>query len=264
MKLALTIASIAIALLVVIATGSALYWPSYYGANAQAVASEGLVWDMVNLALATPLFVVATIAAHRDSLRGSIAAAGLTLYFVYVYFMYATMMALTPLFFAYVAITGIGVVTFGARIYTIDLKDLARRMSHRFPRRFFTGFAFAISAALLVLWGLRVDDILRNGFPPELEGMTTLETQAFDLGLIVPLAVMSGVLLLRRHPWGYLLAALTLTFGAMMFVTIPLWIAVPLVREHRIALLEAIPFLVLCLAGAALVAVFFRSVEPAT
>ena len=36
-----------------------------------------------------------------------------------------------------------------------------------------------------------------------------------DLGLIVPLCGLSGILLLRRDPWGYLLASV----GMMKFLT---------------------------------------------
>jgi len=35
--------------------------------------------------------------------------------------------------------------------------------------------------------------------------------QAMDLGLIVPGCILAGVLLLRRRPWGYLLASVGLT-----------------------------------------------------
>ena len=42
--------------------------------------------------------------------------------------------------------------------------------------------------------------------------------QAMDLGLIVPLAFLSGILLLKRSAWGYLLASVAvlkmLTLGA--------------------------------------------------
>jgi hypothetical protein len=38
--------------------------------------------------------------------------------------------------------------------------------------------------------------------------------QAGDLGLVVPLAILSGALLLRRRPVGYLLASVLLVKGA--------------------------------------------------
>lgn len=51
-----------------------------------------------------------------------------------------------------------------------------------------------------------------------LEHTTTLVIQRLDLGVVVPLCVLSGVLLLRRRPWGHLLASVValkmLTLGA--------------------------------------------------
>lgn len=40
-----------------------------------------------------------------------------------------------------------------------------------------------------------------------LENTTTRVIQAMDLVLIVPMAVLGGILLLRRSAWGYLLAS---------------------------------------------------------
>ena len=60
--------------------------------------------------------------------------------------------------------------------------------------------------------------MISGTFPPELAGLTTLETQAIDLGMLVPLAISAGVLLHRNAPWGYLLAGLVMMFGVMMFI----------------------------------------------
>jgi hypothetical protein len=54
-----------------------------------------------------------------------------------------------------------------------------------------------------------------QGTPPLLENTTTMVIQAMDLVLILPLAVLSGVLLLRRSAWGYLLGSVT----SMKFIT---------------------------------------------
>src|SRR5699024_7703183 len=46
-----------------------------------------------------------------------------------------------------------------------------------------------------------------SGEPPALlEGSTTMVTDTLDLGVIVPLAILAGSLILRRRPSGYILA----------------------------------------------------------
>jgi hypothetical protein len=51
---------------------------------------------------------------------------------------------------------------------------------------------------------------------PLLENVTSMSIQAMDVGLIVPLCLLSGILLLRRNAWGYLLASV----GMMGFLTV--------------------------------------------
>jgi hypothetical protein len=50
---------------------------------------------------------------------------------------------------------------------------------------------------------------------PALENTTSMFIQAMDLGIIVPLCVLAGILLLRRSAWGYLLASV----GLLKFLT---------------------------------------------
>jgi hypothetical protein len=51
-----------------------------------------------------------------------------------------------------------------------------------------------------------------------------------------------------------------ITHGFMMFLAIPAWIVVPLFQAGTIRLLEAGPFLAMCLIGLLLAALFYRSV----
>lgn len=271
-----------IALLVTVATGVALLLPGdgshvrfitprgeeallqatgLYRDLPVAVAREGVVWDGINLFVGVPALLLALLLAHRGSLRGQLAVAGLSLYFGYAYLMWA-MLVLNPLFLMYVAIFALSLVNLFHYLAKIDPAEVRARVSPRFPRRFFAGFAFATAGILTILWSLRIVEILRSGrFPPELVGLTSLETQALDLGIIVPLSVASGWLLLRDHPWGYVLTALQLTFGFIMFLTIPAWIVVPLVQDGKIQVIEAAPFLALCAVGFVLVGLFLRNLR---
>jgi hypothetical protein len=63
--------------------------------------------------------------------------------------------------------------------------------------------------------GGRILPTLR-GQVPALENTTTMVIQAMDRGLIVPLALLSGIQLLRHSAWGYLLASVTLMKGVTL------------------------------------------------
>jgi hypothetical protein len=228
------------------------------------IAREALIWDAVNLFVAAPAFVVALLAARRGSLRGKLARAGFLLYFGYAYLMYAMMMAFNALFPVYVAIFALCLTGLFVDLARLDPASVKAHVSTRFPRRFFAGFCFALSAALVVLWGARIVAILRAGqLPPEIAGSTTLVTQALDLGVVVPLAIGSGWLLLREHALGYVLTALTLTFACMMCISIPAWIVVPALLGGRVNVFEAVPFTLICVAGLTLAVLFGRNVKSA-
>lgn len=87
--------------------GSGLYW--YDPAS---VAREGVVWDVIDLCLALPLFAAAIVLSQRNSLRGRLLLGGMFFYFFYKYMQYAVMVAFNPLFLVYVAIFALSAVAF--------------------------------------------------------------------------------------------------------------------------------------------------------
>jgi len=226
------------------------------------VASEGMIWDIINLVVGVPLFGVAMASAARNRLRGRLLLAGLLLYFFYVYLMYATMVAFNPLFLVYVAIFALSLVAFLLNLKSIDVAELPAHISARFPRRLLAGYSLAMGLMVFLLWMRLILSILDAGrFPPQFAGMATLPTQALDLGLVVPLMVATGILLWRRSPWGYLLAGVSVSFGLMMSIVLPAWIAGPLIQQGSIDPIEAVPFLAGSVAGVLLAWMFFRNVS---
>jgi hypothetical protein len=226
------------------------------------LALEAIIWDGINLFLGVPLLGAGVFLSWRHSLRGRLLLAGLLSHFFYVYLMYATMMAFNRLFLIYVAIFALCGVAFILNLAEIEVPELPMRLSTSFPRRVFAGYMILLAAMPVVLWMGRIVPMLAsNRFPPELAGLSTLEPQALDLGLIVPLSLAGGILLWRRSAWGYFLAAVGITHGFMMFLAIPAWIAAPLLRAGAFRPLEAGPFLALCLVGLFLAALFYRNVK---
>jgi hypothetical protein len=63
------------------------------------------------------------------------------------------------------------------------------------------------AAFLTLAWLGRIAPTLFQDQVPLLENVTSMFIQAMNLGLIVPLCVLSGIPLLRRNAWGCLLAS---------------------------------------------------------
>jgi hypothetical protein len=71
------------------------------------------------------------------------------------------------------------------------------------------------------MWLGRIAPSLINGTSPEgLEHYTTLVIQTLDLGFIVPAAMLSGVLLIKRKPFGYLLSSIIIIKGVTLLTAI--------------------------------------------
>jgi hypothetical protein len=225
-------------------------------------AREGVIWDVINLFIGLPLFAVATYLNEQDSLRGRLLLGGLLFYFLYVYVLAMTGYSFNRLFLVYVAIFGLSGVAFFADLNGIGVARLPTHISSQFPHRVFIGFTFIMGALLVFLWLGRIIPIMVDDrFPPDMAGMTTLVSQGFDLGMIVPLLLSTGILLWRRSPWGYLLTSVSLSYGLLMCITLPAWIVVPLIQDGKVNPVEAIPILAVCLVGLVLIGLFFRSVQ---
>lgn len=173
--------------------GSGLY---YY--DPASVALEGVVWDVVNLCLALPLFVLAIVLTWRGSLRGRLLLGGMLFYFFYQYMHYAVMLAFNPLFLVYVAIFGLSAVTFFLNLGNIKVSSLPAHISAHFPRWLFIVFTLIMSATLIVLWLGRV-------IPYTLAGHAGIRFRfgsspaAIDSGSVVA-AISMGILPGRHKP----------------------------------------------------------------
>ncbi len=233
-----------------------------YRYDPRAFAREGIIWDVINLFISLPLFIASIYLSVRNSLRGRLMLAGLLFYFFYVYLMAMTGNSLNQMFLVYIAIVGLSAVGFFITLSGIDIAGLAKRISVRFSRQLFIGFTFVVSIVLTFLWVGRILSVMATDrFPAGYAGVTTLQSQAIDLGIIVPLMLSTGILLWKRSSWGYLLTGVSLGYGFMMCITLPAWIVVPLVQDGQVSLVEAMPFLAVCLVGFFLAWSFYRNVQ---
>jgi hypothetical protein len=226
-------------------------------------ASEAVIWDVIQLSLALPLFALAIVLCWHGSLRGRLLLGGLLFYFVYVYLQAATGDAFNALFLVYVAIFALSAVAFFLNLRGIDVPGLPAHFSTHFPRWLFISLSLVISTGLVVLWvgGRILPYTLAGRFPDEEAGMTTLIAQAFDLGMLVPLLLSTAFLLWRRSAWGYLLTGISMTVAFLMSVTIPVFIAVPAIQAGQLTPLEAAPLVLACLIGLYGSASYFWSVR---
>jgi hypothetical protein len=217
-----------IGILALIATAAGLFWPAggqphaftshrgetvtlaghgLYRNDTVSMVAQEQANDLVTLVLGLPLLAVSAWLTRRGSFRGWLLLTGTLGFFLYTYASMSFLTSYNGLFLVYVALFSLSLFAFILSMLSSDLKSLPGHFSERLPRRAIAGVLFAAGGFLLLAWlGMIVGSLLSGQTPP-LENTTTLVIQAMDLGLLVPLAFASGILLLRRSPWGYLLAS---------------------------------------------------------
>ena len=226
-----------------------------YAYNAQRVVAEGVGWDVVTLLVAVPALLLAASLVARGSFRGRLLAVGLLGYFLYQYLEYSVTWAFGSLFLLFVAIYGtslLGILWLGASLIGDDSDP---GLAERFPRRGWAILALTMSGLLALMWLARIGQVM-GGSTALLEGETTLTVQALDLGLVVPLSVLSGVLVLRRSRSGYLLAsAYCVTFAVTTLAITGMLLSAWSVEGT----LELVPITIFGLAAAAAVVIAWRA-----
>lgn len=205
--------------------------------------------DAVTLFLALPLLGISYQLTHKGSLRGKLLLSGTLAFILYTYITMCFGAAYNPFFLIYVALFSLSLFAFVLSMMSFEISSLTAHFSENLPRRWIAGLLFFAAAFLSLAWLGRIASILTPGAVPILENTTSMFIQAMDLGIIVPVCILSGVLLLRRKPWGYLLASL----GLIKFLTLGTAVSLMALNMARLGIpvspIELVIFPGMALAG---------------
>jgi hypothetical protein len=221
-----------------------------YRYNAQRVVAEGIGWDVFTLFAAVPALLLCLIRLARGparALRARLFALGVLAYLFYQYLMYSVTWAFGPLFLLFVVIFAISLVAIVRIVATINMEELDSRTDPRFPALGMGIFSLAVAALLIIMWLARVVAAMNGKIEGVLLGQTTLVVQALDLGLVVPLAIFTGVTALRRRRIGYLLSSVVVIKGVAMAAAICAMLIAAWIVEGA---LEIMPFVIFAAAAA--------------
>lgn len=232
-----------------------------YAFNGRQLVAEGIGWDVFTLGVVAPAMLAAALCIARGSYRGTLAAAGLLGYLSYLYLEYAVTWAfgpLTPLFIVLLAGSVIALIGTAA---LLAQAGIAGRFGEDFPRKGWATLSLGMAALLTVMWIGRIATGLGMAVP-ELHGESTMTVQVLDLGIVIPAAVLLGVLALRRHPIGLVAsAAFAVTFTTMTAAIGAMMVSASIVNDA----LQGPPLVVFgfaTVAGAIVSVRIFRSARP--
>ncbi|WKZ47145.1 MAG: hypothetical protein QY306_15130 [Anaerolineales bacterium] len=216
--------------------------------------------DLVTLVLGLPLLSVSLWMTSRGSLRGRLLLTGTLGFILYTYITMCFGAAYNKIFLIYVALFSLSLFAFILSMMSFDLETLPARFSERLPRGWIAGLLFFAAAFLSLAWLGRIAATFTSGAIPALENVTSMFIQAMDLGVIVPLCILSGILLLRQSAWGYLLASVSL----LKFLTMGAAVSLMSFNMARvgapISAVELTIFPSITLANLVMAALLFRSI----
>lgn len=225
----------------VLINGHGLY---YYDTVSSAAQMQGN--DFIALILGLPLLVTSTVMAFHGSLRGRLLLTGTMGFFLYTYLSMSMLTAYNMLFLVYVVLFTMSLYAFILCMLSFDLNDLPRHFTDKLPRGWIAGVLFAVGGFLFLAWfGRVIPELLNPGTPAALENTTTRVIQALDLSLIVPLAILAGILLLKRSAWGYLLSSVAILKGLTMALAVSTMAVNMALRGVPDSMAIMVPFLVL-------------------
>lgn len=219
--------------------------------------------DLVALVIGVPLLLVGYFASLRGSLRGRLLLAGSLGFVLYTYLTMCVGAAFNALFLVYVALFSLSLWAFVMSLMEVKIDELPSRFKDSLPRKSVAALLLFAAAFLGLAWLGRIAAAMKPGAVPELENATSMFIQAMDLGLVAPACVVAAVLLLRRRPWGYLLASV----GMVKFLTLGIAVSLMGLNMARVGVNPGLPMLVIfigmALANLVLTALMLAAVKPA-
>ncbi len=177
--------------------------------------------DTVSLVVAVPILLLALTMFRKGKLKGQLLLAGMYGYFLYTYASMSFLTMYNQLFLVYVALFSMSLFGFVMILMGIDRGKLSRSTKPKMPRRLLGGTLLFVAVMLSMMWlGRIVPSLTAGGAPVGLEHATTLVIQVLDLGIVVPACVLIGILVLKRDPFGTMLASVFIIKAAMLITAI--------------------------------------------
>lgn len=238
-----------------------LYGHGLYRYDPMSFAAQGISQDIVTLVVGIPLLLVGLMMYRRGRLRGQLLLTGTLAYFLYTYTSMAFGAAFNPLFLVYVALFSLSLFAFIIAMLSVDVRVLPAHFTEKLPRRAISIFMFAGGGFLLLAWLGRIMPGLGGGAPVGLLTSTTLFIQVLDLGLIVPLMALAGILLLRRQPLGYLLTSVALIKFMTMGIALVAMIIGQTLAGDVVPVVEAAIFIIMAAAGIMMAVLLMRDLH---
>ena len=199
-----------------------IYGKGLYKDMSSEVAVQGIAQDYVTLVAAIPVLLLSLLMVRAGSIKGRWLLAGTLGYFLVTYLFYTAMGMYNALFLVYVVLIGSAFYAFMLAIMSFDVNTIKEKFNESAPVKSTGSILIFIAIAIALLWLSIVVPPLVDGtvVPLQVEHYTTLIVQGLDLGILLPAAIISAILWMKKKRYGYLFAPIYFVFLSILMTAL--------------------------------------------
>lgn len=199
-----------------------IYGKGIYKHMSADVAIQGIAQDYVTLFIGVPLLLLGLYFARKGSVRGRFILSGTLGYFLLTYLFYTAMSMYNIMFLGYVFLLGASFFTFILTLFSYDIAKIKDLFCSEKLLSITGVFLIINSSMIVLLWlGIVLPPLFDGSiYPKELQHYTTLIVQGFDLSLFLPMGVVSGILAIKKNPYGYLFTTIYVIFLTLLMTAL--------------------------------------------
>jgi hypothetical protein len=254
--------SLLIALLSAITTLSGLFWKGFYSQETVSMGAQAMGQDLVTLMVAIPILLLSLYLLNKKSLRGQMIWMGSLFYFLYTYASLSFLATYNQLFLVYVALFSLSLYTFLCGLMSLDAEAIRNSITPGKTTTTASIFTILMAVMLAFMWlSMIIGSLISGSAPAVLETYTTLVIQALDLGVLVPAAIITGILLLMGRAWGYVLMSILIVKVSLLGTAILSMIYFMAQNGVEIVLGQAIFFVLATMGGIIIAGLFYNKID---
>lgn len=174
--------------------------------------------DAVTLFLAVPILLAAMVLGMRGSRMATLIWLGVLDYMLYNYAFYLFGAAFNVFFLVYAALLGLSIFALIFGLAGLDVTTLSRQFSEKTPVKWIGGYFLFVAIGLSSLYLMQSIGFVVTGQLPAIvtiSGHPTNVVFALDLTLLIPWLAVGAVWLMKRQPWGYVVAGILSVKGPL-------------------------------------------------
>jgi hypothetical protein len=204
------ILSILITILATIASLGGLLFKDLYRDNAF-VKTTWLGNDLVTLLIAVPVLITALAFSARGSVKAQLVWMGVLDYMLYNYAFYLFGAAFNAFFLIYTTLLALSIFALIFGLVNFDVNGIKHQFRDRTPVKWTGGYFLFVASGLGLVYVIQSIGFIMSGQLPSIVTITAHPTNvvfALDLTLLVPWLVIGAMWLMKRQPWGYVIAGI--------------------------------------------------------